>query len=740
MLGKDWARAYMAELTGQPYQQARKRQQRWDSLKEWRMPQFRTIVLGANHVPTVLFAVGLTINLWSVHLGAAIPVLVVTLAATGVYAVSTTLPLIRKSCPYSTPLTPLLRVLMKHLRVQMALSYLTSTLTSCAGKMSSGVLSGYRQILSFIPRARASDLEASSPEPAEVHVPTTARPEGEQTDEDPLMDSLTSRAIAWLLVNYEDTKSADIALQAIAGASGQLPMGDLVKIDTEDMLYQRLDNCYATRQKTGKKYLKGPDLLDPATLYVRALATVSTSSEGGIDSFKYRYIYRVNEMVQCIISQGPKKSVSPNKAAFALASWTFLEKLADTDAVMWMTSTIDLLRSHCNDDLTLEYLPLSSLLKSTSFILGVYPRDDSSLLSVLLQLLVASSSGSFASSIVGPIGVALMSAGYSRPNLTPIQSSSSLEPAANHDDYQTHRNQFLDAVNLDNSVARYSEEMVALGLLGLLRRSHIHSFSDSDLATLSKLLDRYIHRPDSLEIHGLVIEKPGYNSRYFANTVKPRVEPGNDGSFTDSELVRAAYLSVVNGEFLWTLPHSGKLAALRLALVNLESARTNRLKKSCCNVLSLVSLSLNSDDQNTSDWDSSLLVQLPLLPALGLLESDDERILPYVMKTVWRITQIVAESNMSAEAKSDALQPVLSYEPFAKYRKADIDFSRTSELAESLGYAEVWLTRLENMQGEALRHIYRCDVLDYISPTLYEDLNASEADLDNRSVRGRAVA
>ncbi|KAG8724837.1 hypothetical protein FRC09_013277, partial [Ceratobasidium sp. 395] len=39
LLGKDWARAYMAELTGQPYQQARKRQQRWDSLEEWRMPQ-----------------------------------------------------------------------------------------------------------------------------------------------------------------------------------------------------------------------------------------------------------------------------------------------------------------------------------------------------------------------------------------------------------------------------------------------------------------------------------------------------------------------------------------------------------------------------------------------------------------------------------------------------------------------------------------------------------------------------
>ncbi|KAG9121468.1 hypothetical protein FRC07_002572 [Ceratobasidium sp. 392] len=282
--------------------------------------------------------------------------------------------------------------------------------------------------------------------------------------------------------------------------------------------------------------------------------------------------------------------------------------------------------------------------------------------------------------------------------------------------------------------------MVALGLLGLLSRSHILSFSDSDLATLSKLLGRSNLRPDSLEIHGLVVEKSGYNSRYFANTIKPRVEPEDHGSFTESELVRAAYLSVVNFSYLVTLPHSERLAALRLALVNLESARTNRLKESCCNVLHVIFRTFDFGDQTTTDCDSSLLVQFPLLLALGLLESDDERILPYVMRTVWQITQIVAKSKMSAEAKNDALQPVLSYEPFAKYRKADIDFSRASELAESLGYAEVWLSRLENMQGEALRHVYDSGVLRGISPTVWDDRYAPETDIDSRSIRGRAAA
>ncbi|KAG9123396.1 hypothetical protein FRC07_014991, partial [Ceratobasidium sp. 392] len=734
MLGKDWARAYMAELTGQPYQQARKRQQRWDSLEEWRMPQVITFLPTLLHLALLLFAIGLTIKLWSIHLGAAIPVLVVTLAATGVYAVSTALPLIRNNCPYSTPLTPLLRVLMKHPHVEMAWSYLTSTLTSCVSRMSARVLSGYRRIMSLIPQARASDLEAPNAELAEVHVSITTRPEKQQIDEATLMDGLTSRAIAWLVANYEDTKSADIALQAIAGADVRLPMELLVELDVKNMLHQRLLSCSVTRQKTRRKYLKSPNLLEPATLYGRALAAFQLSHDAIRRPSDLDPKIDSNEILQCL----KQKSLSPSKAAFALASKARLGYLFDdTDRATWVASTVDLFERHGRDELPLDDVALSTLQSTIPNILRRYSLDDSSLPSVLLQLLLVSTSVSFDFSTVGQIGVTLMSVVYSRPNSTPMQSASGGEPATNHDDYQTRRKQFLDAVNLGHSVATYSHELVSLGLLGLLSRSHIHGFSDSDLATPIKLLDRYKYRPDSLEIHGLVVEKPGYNSRYFVNTIKPRVEPGDDGS---SELVRATYLSIVNYRFLATLPHSERLAALRLALVNLGSARTYHLKKSCCIVLYGVFRTLNFDDQATTDWDSSFIVQLPLRPLLRLLESDDEHTLPYVMKTVWWITQLVAKSNMSAEDKNDALQPVLSYEPFAKYRKADIDFSRTSELAESLGYAEVWLSRLEKMQGEALRHIYRCDVLDYISPTVWGDWYAPETDIDSRSVRGRAVA
>ncbi|KAG9121467.1 hypothetical protein FRC07_002571, partial [Ceratobasidium sp. 392] len=303
MLGKDWARAYMAELTGQPYQQARKRQQRWDALEKWRMPQVITFLPTLLHLALLLFAIGLTINLWSVHLGAAIPVLVVTLAATGVYAVSTILPLVRKNCPY-TYLHEHYHLLKTHLEVVLptlkefahnrlpivhtAFSYFIPTLKACVGKLSVRLSSGYRQVRCLVLRTRPSDLEAPDPEPADVDSSDTSKPEENKIDDDTLMDSLTSRAIAWLLVNYEDTKSADVALQAIAGASSQLPMGALVKPNTVAMLLQRTLSCRATRQKTGKVYLKDPNLLEPAILYGRALNAL-TRSRAGIESLDLKF-------------------------------------------------------------------------------------------------------------------------------------------------------------------------------------------------------------------------------------------------------------------------------------------------------------------------------------------------------------------------------------------------------------------------------------------------------------------
>ncbi|KAG8778856.1 hypothetical protein FRC12_024770 [Ceratobasidium sp. 428] len=182
MLAKDWARGYVAELTGQPYQQARKRQRRWDGLKEWRVPEVITFLPSLLHLALLLFAVGLTVYLWSIHLGAAIPVLVVTGMSVAAYGVSTILPLLDENCPYSTPLSKLFLILPKP-PVPEYLRCWTRLIVS------------------------------------EGPVPQPGSPQAQETD---LMDELTSRVLAWLIVNYEDTKSADIALQATYGTARSL--------------------------------------------------------------------------------------------------------------------------------------------------------------------------------------------------------------------------------------------------------------------------------------------------------------------------------------------------------------------------------------------------------------------------------------------------------------------------------------------------------------------------------------
>ncbi|KAG8765286.1 hypothetical protein FRC12_007594 [Ceratobasidium sp. 428] len=265
LLGKDWARAYMAELTGQPYQQARKRQQRWDSLEKWRMPQvilFLPIVL---HLALLLFAIGLTVYLWRIHLGAAVPVLVVTLAATAVYVVSTVFPLVHKNCPYGTPLAQLLSILVKYSRefpstMKSSTKALFDQSRMYFGKALASLQVYCRRVTACmrIWQPRQSDPEALAVEVPQKEEPAVPQDNHDQINEETLMDNLTSRAIAWLLVNYEDTQSADIALQAIAGAHNCLPMEPLIACGVDVLLPLRLDNCYATRQKTGKRYRTTP--------------------------------------------------------------------------------------------------------------------------------------------------------------------------------------------------------------------------------------------------------------------------------------------------------------------------------------------------------------------------------------------------------------------------------------------------------------------------------------------------
>ncbi|KAF8600632.1 hypothetical protein BDV93DRAFT_403883, partial [Ceratobasidium sp. AG-I] len=91
MLAKEWCYTFMSGRTGQACLQARKRQQRWDGLVRWRMQELLVFVPSAIHLALLLFAIGLSIYLWDIHFGVAIPVVFVTTISVIFYATSTIL-------------------------------------------------------------------------------------------------------------------------------------------------------------------------------------------------------------------------------------------------------------------------------------------------------------------------------------------------------------------------------------------------------------------------------------------------------------------------------------------------------------------------------------------------------------------------------------------------------------------------------------------------------------------------
>ncbi|KAG8704385.1 hypothetical protein FRC09_003554 [Ceratobasidium sp. 395] len=689
LLGKDWVRAYMSELTGQPYQQARKRQKRWDSLKGWRMPQ--VIVL----LPILL------------HLA------------------------LRKLAPTSYAVR-LFHPLEKHVSKALA------TVWSWRQQVTAS--------LHMHLQPRPSDPEVASLDEVIVEHSAVSDQDETQTEKDNLMDILTSRAIAWLLVNYEDTKSADIALQAIAGANIHLPMQPLMDCYAGDLLLQRLDNCYTTRQKTGRRYLKNSNLLEPASLYSRALATIPLRGSKTLHALHYdlsecyRYVYRLAETPLCLLNQSLKPGISsPNKAAFALASWALIE-LDDFTTSTWAAKTADFLESRCDNSGALEREAWATLLKSISYVLATQNLDNASLLIALVRLHTSSEHSD--PPAAAQIGAALLGTKFLRPDTTSDRPTNDSRQDMGLESQRSHYMRFIDTVM--KRPERIPLSLSDFGLLELLK--HLpQAQKRSDLVTIYVALQNKGGSQDSLEIQGFVIARSGYNSGYFADVVIPRVKPVDDGSFVHSELVRAIYLSVVNIRFLNTLTDSERLDALKLGLLNLESATTNCLKQSCCNLVdgfARCDFFLDHGiDPRRGDSLAPLLPLFPLLPLsllLQLTESTDERILPYAMQALWMIAELIGFSNMSAGERETILEPVLSHEPFASARsKTNNEVCSSSELAKHMGFPEVWLSRLENIQGEALRHIYDSVVLRTIIPDAFGNPNSEPNSL---SVRGRALA
>ncbi|KAG8793212.1 hypothetical protein FRC12_003502 [Ceratobasidium sp. 428] len=201
MLAKDWCHKFMSGRSGPMYEQARKRQEKWNGMERWKMAELLVYLPIAMHLALLLFAAGLCVYLWDINVGVAVPVVVITGLATVVYAFATVLPFFDRFCPYNTPIATAF-----------------ASLVNLAKKLHRMAHSAaYRQYLQTSePKWLESVFEriAAWLDPGDASRDITPNPVEESRTP---MDLTTSQMIAWLIANCEDSRSVDIALQAITG-------------------------------------------------------------------------------------------------------------------------------------------------------------------------------------------------------------------------------------------------------------------------------------------------------------------------------------------------------------------------------------------------------------------------------------------------------------------------------------------------------------------------------------------
>ncbi|KAG8731429.1 hypothetical protein FRC11_004190 [Ceratobasidium sp. 423] len=187
MLAKEWCLEFMSGRTGPFGAQARRRQQRWDGIVEWKMKEVIIMLPSLIHLSLLLFAIGLCVFLWDVHYGVAIPVVLVTSLAAGAYFACTILPSRYDFCPYGTVLSRL-----------------------------------YKQF-------------------SRVHSPVKGDEEAQ--------DEVPGKALHWMVVNCETPRSVDVALQSLAAGDEKISPVMLERCDAWTLIRRRLESVDANGEQ-----------------------------------------------------------------------------------------------------------------------------------------------------------------------------------------------------------------------------------------------------------------------------------------------------------------------------------------------------------------------------------------------------------------------------------------------------------------------------------------------------------
>ncbi|QRV94419.1 hypothetical protein RhiJN_22437 [Ceratobasidium sp. AG-Ba] len=243
MLAKEWCYKFMTGRSGPIYNQARRRQQKWDGIEKWKMQEMLSYLPGLMHSALLLFAVGLCIYLWNINISVAIPVTVVTAIAGCIYTSTTLLPLFDRFCPYSTPATLIVNL-------WPCITYQVVDYAYSREYYFGWLISLRAYLAKFVPNPNNSDEDKDN---------TFAH-----------MDIITSRMLAWMIVNCEDSRSVDVALQAVSAAQTAMPLTPLKECDAISRIDGNINALIEWKSESNRYIIRDKNTMRTALRYCRA--------------------------------------------------------------------------------------------------------------------------------------------------------------------------------------------------------------------------------------------------------------------------------------------------------------------------------------------------------------------------------------------------------------------------------------------------------------------------------------
>ncbi|KAG9121860.1 hypothetical protein FRC07_002005 [Ceratobasidium sp. 392] len=400
MLAKDWCYKFMFGRSGQAYDQARRRQQRWNGMEKWKMKEFLTFLPGMMHMALALFAIGLCVYLWDIDTRVAIPVIIITASVTVVYVAVTLLPLVDQDCPYSTSTTAIL------IATKPVLSFLLDALVMVVVVL---VFLVFLLLACLIPNKWLEKAEKSAQETAHEAIGGMQATLGFENDRSVFqtaevpMDMVTSQMIAWLITNCEDSRSVDIALQAIAGGNFNLPYEPLVQCGARELVIQRLRACTQWDHESNRVLVKELPMMPQALAYCgaygllvssdryqsdRDLWNLNADEQKNLTGRGYEDLSMmkvVTELLQQAMQESKSfRSLTPNllaaiaAAAMPFCHWDWSPSLESDNRYIAPKIAATILDQHLHvDDIVISASTLYALVKSTShYLVSIWAKEE----------------------------------------------------------------------------------------------------------------------------------------------------------------------------------------------------------------------------------------------------------------------------------------------------------------------------------------------------------------------------